>query len=171
MENSRKTTGFLKECMADALLLLMEKKPFQKITVNEIAAAAGVNRSTWFRNFSSKSGALTFKLEHLWDLWCQDHGLAGQWRYTLSNASDFFRFTYSIRRILLTIYQAGIQSAVYDALYHIMIGRCAADVLERYQGRFYSYGLFGLLNEWLARDFRETPEEMTEMFLKIIEKR
>lgn len=46
MGASPKTTDFLKECMADALLQVMKEKPFSKITVNEIADSAGVNRST-----------------------------------------------------------------------------------------------------------------------------
>ena len=40
--------------MSDALLKLMKEKDYEEITINEIAALAGVNRSTWFRNFASK---------------------------------------------------------------------------------------------------------------------
>ena len=58
---SPKTTEYLKECMADALLRAMKEKPIFKITVNEITENAGVNRSTWFRNFSVKNEAITFK--------------------------------------------------------------------------------------------------------------
>ena len=50
-------TAFLKECMSDALLALMSRKSLAKITVDEIAATAGANRSTWFRNFGSKEEA------------------------------------------------------------------------------------------------------------------
>ena len=42
MGASPKTTEFLKECMADALLQAMKEKPFPKITVNEITEIAGV---------------------------------------------------------------------------------------------------------------------------------
>ena len=55
MGASPKTTEFLKECMADSLLLLMRQKSFAQITINEIAQTAGVNRSTWFRNFKTKT--------------------------------------------------------------------------------------------------------------------
>ena len=69
MGSSPKTTDFLKECMADALFRAMKEKPFSKITINEIADAAGVNRSTWFRNFSDKNEAITFKLIRLCIVW------------------------------------------------------------------------------------------------------
>ena len=92
MGASPKTTDFLKECMADALLQAMKEKPFSKITVNEITDAAGVNRSTWFRNFSDKNEAITFKLIRLWHRWADEHGMKERRRYTLDNAEDFFAF-------------------------------------------------------------------------------
>ena len=45
MGQNAKATDFLKECMADALIQKMQEKPFEKVTVNEIADLAGVNRS------------------------------------------------------------------------------------------------------------------------------
>ena len=92
MGASPKTTDFLKECMADALLRAMREKPFSKITVNEIADAAGVNRSTWFRNFRDKNEAITFKLIRLWHRWADERGMKERRRYTLDNAEDFFAF-------------------------------------------------------------------------------
>lgn len=83
MGASPKTTDFLKECMADALLQAMKEKPFSKITVNEITDSAGVNRSTWFRNFTDKNEAITFKLIRLWNRWADEHGLKERRRYTL----------------------------------------------------------------------------------------
>ena len=54
MGQNAKATDFLKECMADALIQKMQEKPFEKVTVNEIADLAGVNRSTWFRILKRK---------------------------------------------------------------------------------------------------------------------
>lgn len=53
MAQGTKTTEFLKECLSDALIRLMREKPFDKISINEMAKEAGVNRSTWFRNFTT----------------------------------------------------------------------------------------------------------------------
>ena len=57
MGASPKTTEFLKECMADSLLRLMKEKPFSKITVNEIAQAAGFTDPNYFSSlFRKKEG-------------------------------------------------------------------------------------------------------------------
>ena len=167
MGSNARASGFLKECMADALIQLIPQKEFSRITVNEIAAAAGVNRSTWFRHFETKNDALTFKLVQLWLRYTAVQTQISQ-HYTLENAHDFFKFTYQIRELLTTIYQAGAQSAVYSAFYQIMISQQSKSTLEAYAARFYSYGLFGLLDEWYKREFHETPDEMTQLFRKMI---
>jgi len=166
MARSARSTVLLKECLADALLRLMQEKSFDKISAVEIAEKAEVGRSSWFRNFNSKSEALTFKLVQLWRRWAEDNGLARQRRYTLANSSDFFRFNYEIRQTLLLIHQAGVRSAIYDAFYQIMVPQYDASAEERYQARFYSYGLFGLLDEWIENGFRDSPEAMTQLLEK-----
>lgn len=168
MGASPKTTEFLKECMADALLQLMREKPFSKITVNEIAAAAGVNRSTWFRHFGTKQEALTFKLVRLWTRWGEEHGLRERRRYTLENAEQFFAFNASIRDLLTALYRGELQGCVYDAFYQVMMPQYGADPEACYEARFYSYGLFGFLDEWIKRGFHETPEEITALFQRIM---
>ena len=168
MGASPKTTIFLKECMADALLHAMKEKPFSKITVNEIAETAGVNRSTWFRNFSDKNEAITFKLIRLWDHWADEHGMKERCRYTPDNAGDFFAFNYSIKELLSEIYREELQSCVYNAFYQVMMPQYGTDPAECYEARFYSYGLFGFLDEWIKRGFYETPEQITEFFRKMM---
>lgn len=166
--SSNKTTDFLKECMADALFGLMKKKPFAKITINEIAEAAGVNRSTWFRNFDAKTDALTFKLVTLWNRWEESHLAHESKRFTVDHAVAFFAFNASIRDILEIIYQAEQQPCVYDAFYQMIMPQCGANPIGCYEARFYSFGLFGLLDEWVKRGFYEKPEELAVLFRRMM---
>lgn len=168
MGRGTKTTEFLKECLSDALIRLMRDKPFDKITIDEMAQEAGVNRSTWFRNYKSKNEVLTFKFVQAWHRWADEHAIAVRSRFTLDNAEDFFQFNYEIRHVLQVVYAAEMQSAVYDAFYQVMMPQYGANAKECYQARFYSYGLFGLLDEWVRRGFKESVEEMTRIFHQII---
>lgn len=169
MGNNRKTTDFLKECMSDALLKLMEEKIFTKITVKEIVEIAGVNRSTWFRNFESKNEALSFKIVRLWNRWADGHGLKERQKFTLDNAGDFFQFNFAYRHILQTIYKSHLQSVLYDSFYMVMMPQHEINAEEFYSAQFYSYGLFGLLDGWIRQDFRESPENMAKLLCKIAE--
>lgn len=162
-----KSAGFLKECMADALLLLMRQEPFPKITICEIVQAAGVHRSTWFRHFRTKNEALTFKLVQLWNRWADEHGMQEPLRYTLSIADSFFAFSYSIRDTLTLLYRSELCPCIYDAFYQIMVPQFGSGASGHYEARFYAYGLFGFLDEWINRDFRESPEQLAALFKKM----
>ena len=168
MGASPRTSDLLKECMADALLRAMKRKPFEKITVTEITEAAGVNRSTWFRNFDSKDEALTFKLVLLWYQWAGEHGMKDCRRYTAENVEDFFAFNASIQPVLETIYHAEQLPCVYDAFCHVMSAKSETTPAQAYEARFYSYGLFGLLDEWIGRGFCETPQQLAEMLREMM---
>ena len=155
-----KTTAFLKECLADALIQLLETKPLGKITVPEIAAVAGVGRTTYFRNFGSKAELLSYKLVVLWERWAEENGVEKRRHYSPDNALTFFQFNYSIRPLLALLYRRGLQSALYDSFQSYMMPQQGATPLDCYRIGFYSYGLFGLLEAWILRDFSESPEQM-----------
>jgi len=163
MGASPETTAFLKECLADAFVELLDEKPAAKITVTEIASRAGVGRTTYFRNFASKEDMLTFKLIRLWEKWAEEHQLAERYNFTLDNALTFFEFNLSIRPLLELIYKHGLQTSIYNAFYETMYRPEGADPLDVYRKRFYSYGIYGVLDEWIVRGFMETPEQMAKM--------
>ena len=168
MARGNKTTEFLKECLSDALIQLMREKDFEKISIKEIADIAGVGRATWFRNYTSKNEALTFKFVQVWKRWADEHAIAVRDRFDLANAKNFFQFNYEIKHILEIVYTSNMQSAIYDAFYQVMMPQYGANAKECYQARFYSYGLFGLLDEWIKRGFKESVEEMVIFFYQII---
>ena len=168
MARGNKTTEVLKECLADALIQLMREKDFEKISIKEIADTAGVGRATWFRNYTSKNEALTFKFVQVWNRWADEHAIAVRDRFDLANAKNFFQFNYEIKHILEIVYTSNMQSAIYDAFYQVMMPQYGANAKECYQARFYSYGLFGLLDEWIKRGFKESVEEMVIFFYQII---
>lgn len=168
MGRGGKFTEILKESMADALLHLMREKPLERITFREIAAEAGVGRASWFRNFSSKEEALSFKLVRLWKRWAAEQGLTACDHYTIDNAAVFFEFNFSIRDTLRLIYQAQCSSCVYDAFYCLTCPQPGAGSHALYEIRFYTLGLYGLLSEWVSRDFQESPSEMTRIFYQIM---
>ena len=168
MARGNKTTEFLKECLSDALIQLMREKDFEKISIKEIADTAGVGRATWFRNYTSKNEALTFKFVQVWNRWADEHAIAVRDRFDLANSKNFFQFNYEIKHILEIVYTSNMQSAIYDAFYQVMMPQYGANAKECYQARFYSYGLFGLLDEWIKRGFKESVEEMVIFFYQII---
>ena len=167
MGGNAKTTEFLKECMADALIKILKTKPIEKISVPEIVEAANVGRTTYFRNFTTKNEVLTFKIVRLWDRWAEEHEVIERKKFALDNAVDFFSFNYSIKDLLELIYRRNLQSTVYDAFYEVMMPQYGTNAFECYESRFYSYALFGLLDEWIKRGFYESVEQMADIIYNI----
>lgn len=56
----RTNQELFKTYIMEALILLLEKRDFSKITVKEITDKAGVNRSTYYRNFDCKEDIILF---------------------------------------------------------------------------------------------------------------
>ena len=167
MGASPETTAFLKECLADAYIELLKERPTRQITVTDIASRAGVGRTTYFRNFSSKEDMLAFKLVKLWERWAEEHALIERYNFYLDNARTFFEFNLSIRELLELIYKHGLQTSVYNAFYETMYRPFNANSLEIYRKRFYSYGIYGVLDEWILRGFAESPQEMSDVALAL----
>ncbi len=160
MGGNAKTTEFLKECLSDALIRLMKTKNIDQITVSEIAKTANVGRTTYFRNFGAKEELISFKLIKLWERWAEEHDLEIRNDFSLTNTEAFFHFNYSNRDLLSLIYKQKRQLAVYDAFQTVLYPKHDADPAACYKGKYYAYALFGLLDEWIQRGFRESAEEM-----------
>lgn len=164
-----KTADYLKECIADAIIVLVKDRPLEKISVDEIVKKAGVGRATYFRSFKSKSEAITFKFIKMWEQYCELNDIKVRDSFDLENAYHFFEYNYSIRHILEIVYRAGLQEAVHESFYRIVLTmehQSAAPKL--YREKFYAHGLYGLLDEWVERDFHETPGEMAQMLEQIV---
>lgn len=159
MGRRTETTEYLKECIANTLIQLMNDTPIEKIRIQEITELAGVGRVTWFRYFRSKTDALVFKLQQLWKEWIGEppcNCLIGSYDHALW----FFSFWYSIHALLSLLNQ----HRQYDALlrFFLLYAGTVKDNSgrERYHEMFFAYGMLGIVMKWTAGGFQETPERL-----------
>lgn len=110
MRRKNLNSELIKEYMVEALLLLMEEKSFEKITIGEITDKAGVNRSSYYRHFNMKEDLLRWYF----------YKIIGE--IEKENVS-FHDYTYSIfktflshKRGILIIHQAKLSYLLLDAL-------------------------------------------------------
>ena len=90
-------------------------------------------------------------------------GVGHGYDFSLDNALTFFEFNLSIRPLLELIHRHGLQTSIYNAFYKNMHRSRSADALDVYRNRFYSYGVYGVLDEWIERGFAENPNQMAEL--------
>lgn len=164
MRRTTATTDYLKECMGTALLELMKEKPLEKISIEEMTAKADVGRSTYFRYFKSKEEVLAFKIVCLWKRFMEEHQADSIVSGSPEETKLFFKFCLSLRPVNNLLYSTGHQNVILEAYLQIINSSNSYDDAKRYYlVHFITYGLYGLVNAWILRGYKETPEEMTEI--------
>lgn len=157
------TSEFLKDCMADAVIKLLEKYTLNEIQVKQICDVSGFHRASWFRAFDSKHEAVTYKMVRLWEQWCNSHGVEVRDEFTLDNAETFFQFNYEVRDITRLLYHRGLMPDLAASFTTILRDRHEDSPIETYHGSMFAFSLFGILREWIVRDFDQPPAEMARI--------
>ena len=157
------TSEFLKDCMAGAVIKLLEQWPLEKIQVKQICDASGYHRASWFRSFRSKSEAVTYHLVRLWEQWSKRHGVAIRDDFDIEQAEDFFLYNYEVRNTLRLLYRRGLMPELAASFTTVLVDPHAHDPSRAYQASIFAFSLFGILREWIIRDFDLTPSEMAEI--------
>ncbi|MDO4174105.1 MAG: TetR/AcrR family transcriptional regulator [Eubacteriales bacterium] len=168
MRRKSTTSSMMKSYIVDALLILMEEKDFQSITIDELVKKAGVNRSTYYRHFSGKEDIIFYFLdcvmrEYLEKIRLQKPDL----RTYLCN---MFMHYLNYKKQMLVIYRAGLSMILLNVLekyFHAQIDT-SKPLIEQYKVSFYIGGIFHHLLMWFSRDMQESPEEMTEYALLVL---
>ena len=163
MARSTQKTDFLKECMADSLLQLMDGRPVEKVSVDEIVARAGVGRSTYFRNFHSKYEILVFKYQITWKRWMQEHPMKYDPLIFLGHAQSLFSYFYSMKDVTAVLYQTGTAWLLYQAIEAIVMPEEPEDIAKKYVGSYYTHALHGLLDIWIRREYQESIEDLVRI--------
>lgn len=134
MGRKKNSSDFLKECIADALFILLRTKSIESITVREITELANVSRITYYRNFTSKENVIEFKLDKLMTEWIEK-----QPQKESASAHElsirFFQFFYSIRDIVQTLIRANLSLLLLNRLIlnsTISIPQTAANTTVRF---------------------------------------
>lgn len=164
MKNEKNTPSeFLKDCLADAVIRLLEKYPLNEIQVKQICDVSGYHRSSWFRAFRSKHESVTYKMIRLWQVWTDVHGVTVRDEFTLDNADAFFQYNYEIRDTTRLLYRRGLMGDISKSFTAILYAHHREEPREAYKASIFAYSLFGILQEWIVRDFKESPAEMADI--------
>lgn len=157
------TSEFLKDCMAAAVMKLLEQWPLEKIQVKQICDASGYHRASWFRAFHSKNEAVTYHMVRLWQLYCERHGLEGYNDWVIDNAEAWFQYNYEIRDTLRLLYRRGLMKQLADSFTATLHDHHIADPVRAYHTSMFAFSLYGILREWIIRDFDQPPAVMARI--------
>ena len=169
------TNEFLKECLADSLLQLLETKKIEEITITEITERANVGRATYYRNFHSKEAVIVFKLRYVMEQWAQQ--LDNRFPETgpsYESSLEFMRFFYMNRPLFISLYEKDLLNLLIQALYEFaeQAKPATEEELNPFVQAFHTFGIFGVIYEWVRNGMSESPESVTDiMFNQMFEER
>ncbi len=154
-------TAFLKLCLADALIQLMNTQKFDTINVNAICKQAGIGRTTFYRYFdnkNSKEDLLVFKINYEWECYAQKHeeDVQTDKGFALTN------FIYENRQFFSLLYRNGLIMAIMRAFEALIPAGEPYDKSSSYLVSFFVYGYFGIIYQWIKYGFDETPKQIQQ---------
>lgn len=155
----------MKEYISQALLHLMQKKAYSQITVQEITAEAGVNRSTYYRNFTSKETIIQYIFSEIID---QFDAHAGEPLEVslLSCLPEMFHHFYKYQKTFLIIHKAGLSHLLLNAFnnyFKKIYG--SEDEKQLYAVYYHTGGIFNLFLLWLDQEMKIPPDDMAKIAL------
>lgn len=158
--------------VTESLLALMQKMPYEDITVTQLCQAAGITRRIFYHLFSNKTGALHALV---------DHKILGIESYGKEMPNDILRFFcyWKEQKAFLDVMEENKMSGLlleqmvnlvmtedYDVRYWLQSNGWSGDSSQLII--FGISGLIGLVYSWHYSGYQQTPEEMAELVAQII---
>lgn len=162
--------------LAEALIKLLQKKPFAEIRLNEICEEALVHKTTFYHHFTDKYDLLKYTItliqkemltkldtsseDNLLDYYCN---LAKIYMSNIKKNQQFYR------SILSSEGNTICTDLLYDLLIEDVEKRLGqVDIPSFYISSYYVSGVFAVINEWFLRGMKESEEEISGYLRKII---
>ena len=158
MERTHPTNLFVCECITQSLFRLMKQRSYHKITVTDLVREAGVSRNSFYRNYQSIEDIIRQFLETKTAQWWNKVIIFPE-RYP-HIISEMFQHFLSIQTEIDLLYHAGLSHLFMEHIIRCGKQSQTGETENLYQTAFISGGLCGLVNEWVLRGMRESPEEM-----------
>lgn len=158
MRRKNTTSEMMRGWLIESLLRLMEEKPFDQISVGEIAKKAGVNRSTYYRHFSRREDLLFAFLEDMLNQYLQNVRPSRPDLETYLR--DMFCHFLRYRTQLLLLYQNGLSGILLDVLnqkFRAGLNR-EKPAAEQYRLAYHIGGVYNHLLFWFSRAMEDPPD-------------
>lgn len=173
----RKTQKLLKE----SLLELMEKKDFKNISVKDITELADLNRGTFYLHYADTYSLLQeMESEVLNDF--QD--MVSNCHYALKKDSllpvviPIIHYIEENKKICKILFENSSSNDFVNRFHTLVLKNGTAIIKEQYPDakevtlnyylEFITYGLTGVLKQWLDTDMQQPKEEVAEFVDKVI---
>jgi AcrR family transcriptional regulator len=169
-----------RDALGDALIALMQEKPFDTITVQDVLDRAHVSRSTFYTHYSDKDDLLMSDAEEFFEALSMALSQHGDTSDRVFPVREFFAHLSDVQ----PFFKALVKSGKYHENMELARGHFARGIERRLaelpRGETipanqlpaiafaHAGALLSLLTWWLDRGMRESPAEMDELFHRVV---
>ena len=169
-----------RDALGDALVALMQEKPFETITVQDVLDRAEVSRSTFYSHYSDKDDLLMSDAEEFFESISMALSVHGDQSDRVFPVREFFGHLSDVQ----PFFKALVKSGKYQENMELARGHFARGIERRLSelprsksippnqlsaiAFTHAGALLSLLTWWLDRGMRESPAEMDELFHRMI---
>src|SRR5262245_48789910 len=169
-----------RDALGDALVALMQEKPFDTITVKDVLDRANVSRSTFYSHYSDKNDLLMSDAEEFFESISMALSAHNDKSDRVFPVQEFFTHLADVQ----PFYKALVKSGQFQENMELARGHFARGIERRLselpRGQSipanersaiaftHAGALLSLLTWWLDRGMREPPEQMDELFHRMV---
>ena len=153
--------NYSKEAIAEAFLILLDEKPFNKITVKDIVEKCGVNRNTFYYHFQDIPTLLEQILISRIDTFVEEHAKIGSLEDCIYTLNEYF---IKNKKSIMHVYHALDREFFIQHLDRLLV-RLVSEYIDSISSdldissvdrsiiiRFFKCSLLGVFLDWLNKD-------------------
>ena len=153
---------YVVEHITDAVLKLMKSNNFHEISISQICAEAGVGRASFYRNFECKEDVISRHLKTLLDHWWMEAIQTPDFNLIEAVFSHYLEH----RELCIMLYKQGLAHLSLQSIRAACGPKPDQPNIIAYTTAYFSYGLYGWIEEWFLRGMQESPKEMADLWAK-----
>lgn len=175
-----------RETLRVGLLELMKQKPFQQISVQELTRACNLNRSTFYLHYASVAELLEEMEQEILQGLCsvldrfEQHAPCSPESVISADAAmiEAFQFLADYHDFFRTIVESHGNSGFVQRVMDIVRNRClgiwarslctSPSYLSDYFLTFILSGCFGVVEQWITTDMKQSPQEIAQLVNRFI---
>ena len=169
-----------RDALGDALIALMQEKPFDTITVQDVLGRAHVSRSTFYSHYTDKDDLLMSDAEEFFEALSMALSAHGDKSERVFPVKEFFMHLADVQPFFKALVKSGrfhenmelarghFARGIESRLKEIPLGKSIPAKDLPAIAFTHAGALLSLLTWWLDRGMKEPPAEMDELFHRMV---
>ncbi|MGN1103925.1 MAG: TetR/AcrR family transcriptional regulator [Candidatus Coproplasma sp.] len=163
---------FVRQCIRDALMVLMKEKQLEKITISEIIARSGVSRMGFYRNYDSKESVIEDFILTVFESTVakieEDRPLDLRSYKIIETSLENFKLYADYIKLFLDQKLDLLLLSCYKKAYYTLAPEKDPSELRYFYNELFVANLFALECAWVRSGMKQSPQKLAKLYSRIL---